>query len=74
MKSEPTEVEGAELKVEAEFRKRAEQVYGVYAGPYKRRFKWLPPVLFQKTLAQHLREDAAALQVVLAKCAEWEFG
>jgi hypothetical protein len=70
--AEPNEVAGTELQVDAEFRNRAAQVYQIYAAAFKRRFKWLSSGLFQKSLAKHLKEDAAALQKVLAKCAKWE--
>ncbi len=70
--SEPKEVEGTELQVEAEFRKRAALIYDGYAVQYRRRFKWLSSRLFQKTLKQDLYADAKALEKVLEKCADWE--
>ena len=60
------------LRTDEDFRKRAAQVYGQYAGQYKKRFKWLPSHLFQKQLAEDLGADCAALLTVLGKCNNWE--
>ncbi len=60
------------LRTDAEFRARAADIYAQYARQYKRRFRWLTPRLFQKQLADDLRNDAAALLKVLAKCAQWD--
>ncbi len=60
------------LRTDAEFRTRAAEIYVQYAGQYKRRFRWLPPRLFQKQLTDDLRNDAVALLKVLAKCAQWD--
>ena len=51
----------ASLNTEADFRARAEAIYPEYAGPYKRRFRWLRPGLFLAQLATDLRKDAKAL-------------
>lgn len=59
---------------EAGFKQRAEQVYRAYAGPYKKRFKWVRPGLFTKSLAQDLRRDAKALLDVLQMCGIWDAG
>ena len=64
----------AALHTEADFRARAEEIYPHYAGPYKRRFKWLRPGLFLTQLAGDLRKDAKALLGVLKKCGEWDPG
>jgi superfamily II DNA or RNA helicase len=60
------------LRTDEEFRQRAARVYALYAGQYKRRFKWLPSRLFQKQLTEDLRADCEALRSVLAKCNQWE--
>ena len=59
------------LRSEDDFRRRAADVYTEYAGPYKRRFKWLRPSLFVKSLFKDLHNDAQALLTVLQKCGEW---
>jgi SNF2 family DNA or RNA helicase len=57
---------------EADFQKRAGAIYDTYAGPWKRRFKWLRPGLFVKQLADDLRDDIKALLKVLKLCGEWD--
>lgn len=59
------------LRNEADFRARAAEVYPLYAGPYKRRFKWLRSRLFLTQLATDLKKDAKALLGVLKKCGDW---
>jgi superfamily II DNA or RNA helicase len=59
------------LRNEDDFRRRAAEVYTEYAGPYRRRFKWLRPSLFVKSLFKDLHNDAQALLTVLQKCGEW---
>jgi superfamily II DNA or RNA helicase len=54
------------------FRKRAAEIYAEYSAHYKKRFKWLRPSLFVKSLARDLVNDATALLLVLHKCGEWE--
>lgn len=64
--------EGAtSLKTEDTFKARAAEVFTKYASQFKRRFKWLRPVLFVQALADDLRADAAALLKILHKCGEW---
>jgi superfamily II DNA or RNA helicase len=53
------------------FKARAAEVYTQYAGPYKRRFKWLRPNLFIKSLARDLRKDAQTLMKVLDESGDW---
>ena len=57
---------------EADFRRRAAEVYRQYAGPYRRRFKWLRPTLFNADLRKDLLTDAQDLLTVLEKCGTWE--
>src|SRR5262249_13937723 len=55
----------APLRSEADFKARAAETYAAYAGPFKRRFKWLRPSLFVKTLEKDLRDDIHVLLQVL---------
>ena len=57
---------------ETDFRRRAADVYRQYAGPYRRRFKWLRPTLFNADLRKDLLTDAQDLLTVLEKCGTWE--
>ncbi len=59
------------LRTTAEFAKRAAETYETYAGQFKRRFKWLRPDLFIKSLAKDLADDAASLLDVLKRCGDW---
>jgi superfamily II DNA or RNA helicase len=60
------------LRTDSDFRRRADSVYALYAGQYKKRFKWVPSRLFKRQLADDLRADCTALLSVLARCANWE--
>ncbi|MGC2742253.1 MAG: helicase-related protein [Candidatus Angelobacter sp.] len=60
------------LRDELTFRKRAVEIYERYSTELKKRFKWLRPVLFIKTLEADLRNDAQALIAVLKKCGSWD--
>jgi superfamily II DNA or RNA helicase len=60
------------LRTQADFKRRAGEVYADYSGPFKRRFKWLRSSLFIKELAQDLRDDSLALLKVLQACGEWD--
>jgi superfamily II DNA or RNA helicase len=62
------------LRTEGDYQRRAAEVYTAYAGPWKRRFKWLRPGLFIDQLAQDLRDDLQALRKVLTLCGEWNSG
>jgi hypothetical protein len=59
------------LTTEADFRRRAAEVYAAYAGPQRKRFSWLRPALFQPALAADLLADAIGLLGVLQRCGEW---
>src|SRR5258706_2123700 len=59
------------LRSEADYRKRAEEVYAPLAGSFRRRFKWLRPALFNANLQRDLLEDARNLLGVLAQCGTW---
>jgi hypothetical protein len=60
------------LRTDADYRKRAAEVYSAYTGPLKRRFKWLPAAFFIENLAKHLKADAKSLMEVLEFCGEWK--
>ena len=60
------------LRTDEEFRRRAAQVYALYTGAYKKRFKWTPSRLFQKQLSDDLRTDSESLLQVLGKCTQWD--
>ena len=62
----------APLRTEADFQRRAAEVYANYSTQYKRRFKWLRPTLFGATLAEDLRSDASSLLALLQRCGDWE--
>lgn len=68
--AEPTET--VALHSEADFKRRAVEVYNLYRTRYKRRFKWLRPGLFIKRLTQDLERDAQALLTILQKCGAWD--
>lgn len=57
---------------EEEYRRRAAQVYQYYAGPFRRRFKWLRPTLFSANLKRDLLQDARALLTILRQCGAWD--
>jgi superfamily II DNA or RNA helicase len=64
--------DAAFLRDEPTFRKRADEAYQRYSTELKKRFKWLRPALFVKTLESDLRSDAHALIVILKKCGTWD--
>ena len=54
------------------FKKRAAELYEAYAHQFKRRFKWLRPDSFAKSLATDLATDAASLLDVRKRCGQWD--
>lgn len=66
-------INGKPLRKESDFKKRAEEVYNLYAGGYKSRFKWLPARLFANKLEKDLRNDAQFLVQVLNSAGEWDW-
>jgi superfamily II DNA or RNA helicase len=62
----------SDLRTDADFKKRAAEVYQTYAKQFKRRFKWLRPDLFDEVLAEDLRRDAKSLITVLKTCGDWD--
>ena len=59
------------LRTEVEFCQRAIEIYEAYAGPLKKRFRWLRPDRFLSQLAEDLRADIKPLLAVLKKCGDW---
>ncbi|MBA3946274.1 MAG: NgoFVII family restriction endonuclease [Herpetosiphonaceae bacterium] len=51
---------------------RAAEIYATYAGPLKRRFKWLRPTLFNVALKRDLLHDATSLLGILQAHAPWQ--
>src|SRR6266516_2811147 len=60
------------LRTEADYRKRAAEVYQEYATQYRRRFKWLRPSLFTASLKKDLLQDARNLLHILTSCGPWQ--
>ena len=60
------------LRTEDDFRRRAAEVYAAYAGPLKRRFRWLSSARFVSQLQQDLVSDAKALLKILSDCSDWD--
>lgn len=58
---------GTTPRSEADFRRRAAEVYSDYETQHRRSFKWIRPGLFTEVLAEHLRADAEALLKLLAR-------
>ncbi len=59
------------LRSEADFKAQAQTVYGLYASPYKKRFRWIRADLFNKRLLAELQADAAALLAILQNFGIW---
>ena len=64
--------EYAPLRTEEDFRKRAAEIYGLYTGRYKRRFRWLSPHLFVTDLGKDLMADAKTLYGMLDRFGHWD--
>lgn len=60
------------LNGDADFQQRAAEVYAAYAGPFKRRFRWLDSSRFVPQLAKDLRADVQELQGVLNRIGQWD--
>ncbi|GAB4211756.1 MAG: hypothetical protein OHK0022_46680 [Roseiflexaceae bacterium] len=54
------------------FQQRAAQLYRSYAGPLKRRFRWLRPELFTPKLRTNLQADVDALLQLLQTHGDWD--
>lgn len=57
---------------EADFRKRAKEVYELYATNYRARFKWLRPQLFVERFGIDLQNDCNSLCSVLSEHGTWD--
>ena len=62
-----------ELLSQEEFRKKAAQVYKLYATQYHNRFEWIGSDYFLKNLTAELQTDAQTLIGVLLKCGDWDW-
>lgn len=51
---------------------RAKAVYQQYTAEYRKRFKWISPKLFRKSLAEHLASDTQTLLELLRTHGEWD--
>jgi SNF2 family DNA or RNA helicase len=69
---ESAKVDAAELQTEADFKRRAAEIYADYTARYKRRFKWMRPSLFIDDLPRDLVSDAQALFGVLRQAGTWD--
>ena len=67
---ETLQIESGDTSRDA-YRRRAESAYRLFAGPYKKRFRWLRPTLFTGALKKKLREDSDQLKEVLSLCGTW---
>lgn len=56
----------------ATYKKRAQEAYTVYQSRYRKRFKWMRPVLFTAQLKTHLLDDAEKLTGVLRASNGWD--
>lgn len=50
---------------------RAKQVYDLFAGPYRKRYKWLNPAFFVPRLKKELSDDAKSLIQILETSGTW---
>ncbi len=62
----------AEADVAPDCLARAKAVYQQYADEYKRRFKWIRPTLFKKSLADDLAADTQTLLELLRTHGRWD--
>ena len=65
-------IESAPLHSEADFARRAKQVYEAYVTQFKSRFKWLRTDLFVPQLAEDLAADADRLIRILQNAGDWK--
>ncbi len=60
------------LRTGEDFRKRAAELYTLYANRFTRRFRWLAPHHFADALRRDLTNDAATLLKFLVQFGEWQ--
>jgi superfamily II DNA or RNA helicase len=71
--SEPEDLfDGLIEEVADEAVSQAEVIYRQYATEYRKRFKWISPRLFKKTLREHLAADVAELRALLERHGSWQ--
>lgn len=70
----PGDRNSSPISTEGQYRALAGAIYPRYAGPHKRKFKWLRPALFDPALAADLLSDARALLDVLHSAGDWRAG
>lgn len=68
----PADETGIVLRNEADYTRRAAEVYADYSNRYRRRFKWVRPAFLIKKLRDDLLADNKALLKVLRDCGVWE--
>lgn len=68
---EPAPAENLGLKSEADYRRKAAEVYTVFATQFKKRFRWIRSDLFETALADELRKDAQDLMGILQNNGDW---
>ena len=61
-------------RTENDFRHQAAKFYELYAGLYKKRFRWLTSKYFGVKLRQHLIDDTRTLSDLLVRFGEWRPG
>ena len=59
------------LREEADFRRRAGEIYEIYAGRYRRRFRWLASHHFVGDLRRDLVNDATTLRNLVVRFGDW---
>lgn len=67
----PADETGVVLRNEADYARRAAEVYADYSNRYRRRFKWVRPAFLSKKLQDDLLADNKALLKVLRDCGVW---
>ena len=60
------------LRSEADFKRRASDVYQLFAGQYNRRFRWLNSHHFGAGLHKDLVADSNVLRAMLGEFGEWD--
>jgi superfamily II DNA or RNA helicase len=70
--SDSTDVGKLPSHSESDYTEAARIVYGLYAGKFRNRFKWLPADRFVPELARDLRSDAMSLVGLLKDCGAWK--
>ena len=60
------------IRIEEDFRARAAEVYELYAGRFKNRFRWLPSHLFVAELKNVLTSDTKTLTSLIERSGPWQ--